>query len=186
MIDYENIRLVVAKGIKDYCKCRVIRSNQNEPLAEEEKPYPYISYTITTLKGENGGTYGIYEDGARRKPVPQIWSLTAVSDDDSECVALACKAHDWLDEIGRTLLTDNGITVVSVGGITNRDNFITVGYEYRKGFDFTLSFMDEIEGLAEQEEYIETFELNGINVKTPPTMEQLNTMLEKRLDGEVG
>ena len=187
MIDYENIRLVVAKGIKDYCKCPVIRSNQNEPLAEvlPEMQYPYISYTITTLKGENSGSYGEYEDGTKRKPVTQIWSVTAVSDNDSESVTLACKANEWLDLVGITLLSDNGIAVVSVGGITNRDNFISVAYECRKGFDFTLSLMDVIEGTAEKEEYIETAEIGGINIDKPLTVEELNDMLSKRLDGEV-
>ena len=188
MIDYENIRLVIAKGLKEYCKCPVIRSNQNEPLAEvlPEKQYPYISYTITTPKGANDGSYGEYEDGIKRTPVTQIWSVTAVSDNDSESVTLACRANEWLDLVGRTILSDNDIIVVSVGGITNRDNFISVAYECRKGFDFTLSLMDEIEGTAEQDGYIETAEIGGINIEKPPTVEELNDMLAKRLEGEVG
>ena len=59
MIDFENIQRVVVKGLREYCKCPVICSNQDEP----QEDYPYISYTITTLAGENKGSYGVYEDG---------------------------------------------------------------------------------------------------------------------------
>ena len=32
-------------------------------------------------------------------------------------------------------MNDNNVIVQSVGSITNRDNVLTVGYEYKNGFD---------------------------------------------------
>lgn len=152
MIDYENIRLVVAKGLKEYLKCPVIRSNQNA----EPPPYPYVSYTITTLMSENKGTYGEYTDGKDRKAVTQTWSITALSDDNAQSVTLANKAREWLDHVGTISLNDNHIIVQSVGSITNRDSIITIEYEYRNGFDAVFWLYDEIESSKTNTEYIET------------------------------
>lgn len=182
MIDFENIQRVVVKGLRDYCKCPVICSNQAEPQGE----YPYISYTITLLAGENNGSYSVYEDGKEIKHLPHTWSVTAVSDDDTQSMTLALKAREWFDRVGITYLTDNDVNVNSVGSVTNRDNFITVRYEYRKGFDLFFVVEDIIEGTAEQDGYIEAAEISGINVEKPKSVEQLNDMLAKRLDGEVG
>ena len=181
MIDYENIRLVVAKGLKEYCKCPVIRSNQNEKPPE----YPFISYTVTTLMSQNNGTYGEYEDGAERKPFTQTCSISALSKDNTESVTLACKAREWLDRVGRTYLNENNVIVQTVGSVTNRDNFLTIDYEYKNGFDVVFWLYDTIKEMAEQDGYIETTDLGGINIKQPPTTEELVNKLAQRLDGEV-
>ncbi len=181
MIDFEKHRDIVAKGLKDFLGIPIIQSNQNAPLPK----YPFGSYTVTTLMGVNGGSYGIYEDGTERKPFPQIWSLSFLSDTSDESVSYACKAREWFDRAGNTYLSDNGVIVQSVGGVTNRDNILSVEYEYKNGFDVTFVLFDTIEGTAETEEYIETAEINGINVETPPTVERLFNNLAKRLDVEV-
>ena len=140
MIDYENMRRAVVTGLKDYLKCPVIRSNQTgEPPA-----YPYCSYTITTLMSQNNGTYGEYADGMQTKPFKQIWSITVQSENDSESVELTVKAREWFDNVGTTFLSDCNVIVESVGGVTNRDNIITINYEYRKGFDVTFWLLDVI------------------------------------------
>ena len=151
MIDYDNMRAIVCKGLKEYLNCPVIRSNQNET----PPPYPFISYTVTRPMSENKGTYGVYEDGVKRKPVNQTWSITALSDDNSESVALAVKAREWLDCFGTTYLSDNGVIVQSVGGVTNRDNFLTTGYEDRIGFDCFFWLFDTIESESEHDGDIE-------------------------------
>lgn len=181
MIDYENMRTVIAKGLKEYLGCPVIRSNQNT----KPPKYPYVSYTITVLMSQNKGTYGVYEDGTERKPFVQTWSITALSDDNSESVMLACKAREWLDRVGSTYLNENGVIVQSVGSVTNRDNFLTTEYEYRNGFDAFFWLMDEVEGTAEKDGYIESTEIFGGEFVPPPSTEQLNQRLENRLDGEV-
>lgn len=157
MIDYENMRLAIATGLKTYLNCPVIRSNQNK----KPPSYPYISYTITTLMSENKGTYGEYKDGAARKPVTQTWSITALSDDDVECVKLANKAREYLDYAGTVALNDKGVIVQSVGSITNRDNVLTVEYEYRKGFDVVFWLFDEVKIETEVIETVDIKEIGG-------------------------
>lgn len=145
MIDNENLRLTVVKGLKNYLQIPVIRGNQN---AEPPK-YPYLSYNVTTAASENKGTYGEYSDGTDRKPVTQTWSIAVQSDNESEALLLSQKAHDWFDHIGRTYLSDNHIIVQSVTGITSRDSILTIEYEYKKGFDVVFWLLDEIENPIE-------------------------------------
>lgn len=140
MVDYENTRRVVAAGLKNYLDCPIIRSNQ----IADPPSYPYVSYTITTIQSENKGTFGVYEDEIDRKPVIQTWSISVLSDDDNECVNLAMKAHEWLEHVGTTYLNDNHVIVQGLSAITNRDNILSNGYEYKKGFDVQFWLFDEI------------------------------------------
>ena len=150
MIPYENMRTIVCRGLKEYLDCPIVRANQDETPPK----YPYVTYTVTRLLSENNGTYGVYEDGTERKPYTQTWSISALSDDNSESVALAIKAREWLDRVGNLYLADNDVIVQSVGGITNRDNYLTAGYEYRNGFDCVFWLFDTLENVDEG--YIET------------------------------
>lgn len=161
------MRITVAKGLKKYLGCPVIKGNQNA----EPPPYPYVSYNVTTLMSENNGTYGEYDDGYVRKPVTTTWSITAQSDDNSESVTLANKAREWLDYVGTLYLNDNNVIVQSVGNVTNRDNVLTVGYEYKNGFDAVFWLFDEIKAPE-----IETIEIMAFG-------EDVNKRLENRLDG---
>lgn len=158
MIDYEGLRSTVAKGLKDYLKCPIIRSNQNaKPPA-----YPYGSYTVITPQSQNNGTWQEHEDGVDRKAVTQTWSLSFLSDNNSESVAYASKAHDWFERVGTNYLKANGVIVQSVSGITNRDNVLSVEYEYKNGFDVVFWLYDEIQkNTVESNNIIETVELNG-------------------------
>lgn len=157
MIDVKKLRTVVIKGLKEYLGVPVIRNNQtaNAP------PYPYVSFTITTLSTEYNGTWGEYADGVDRKPTTQIWSITAQSNNNDESVSLANKARDWLDRVGRTYLKDNNVTVQKVMNITNRDNILTVEYEYKNGFDVVFALFEEIQNPVEQTGYIENIEFNN-------------------------
>ena len=149
MFDYDGLRRAVATGLSKYLGCPVVRSNQNE----NPPSYPYVSYTIITLMSENKGTYGIYEEDngvIERKPFTQTWSITIQSDNNSESINLAIKAQEWLDKVGKVYLDDNNVIVQSVGNITNRDNFLTTGYEYRNGFDVVFWLMNEIKCDTEQ------------------------------------
>ena len=72
MMNYENLKSVVAKGLKDYLKIPVIRADQNQ----KPPKYPYGTYKATTPMTANNGTYGEYEDGKARKPVKSIFSFS--------------------------------------------------------------------------------------------------------------
>ncbi len=145
MIDNENLRLTVVKGLKNYLQIPIIRGNQNA----EPPQYPYLSYNVTTVASENNGTYGEYSDGIDRKPVTQTWSISAQSDNESEALQLASKARDWLDHISRAYLSDNHIIVQSITSVTSRDSILTIEYEYKKGFDIVFWLYDEIENPIE-------------------------------------
>ena len=180
MIDMNKIRRAVITGLRDYLKIAVIRSNQTG----EPPEYPYLSYTITTLMSENNGSYGDYEDGVKRKPFTQTWSITVQSADDAEAMYCIIAAKNWLEQYGRTYLSDNGVIIQSVGAISNRDNMLTIEYEYRKGFDFVLSLMDEVGEPTEYIGVIESVEVGNALIEPEPTEEELNAMLEARLDGD--
>ena len=160
MINYENLRKTVVKGLKEYLNCPVIRSNQN---AEPPK-YPYLSYTIITPMSENRGTYGEYDDMKARKSVNQTWSITVQSDNNDESLNLANKAREWLDYVGTVFLNDNNVVVQSVTNVSNRDNIISIEYEYKNGFDCIFTCMDEVTSTNETVEDIESISLNGNEV----------------------
>lgn len=179
MFDYEAFKIFVASGLKKYLGVPIIRADQNQ----KPPPYDYGTYKATTPMGENKGTYGEYEDGTARKPVKSIWSFSFLSDKETNSFNLANKARTWFDYVGATYLSDNNIIVESVGAVGNRDNILTIEYEYKKGFDVTFLIFDEIE--IPETETIEAVEIGDSSIETPPTADELNEKLEKRLSGEV-
>ena len=141
MFNTDNVRLVTVKGLKEHLDIPVVRSNQTGKMPEGV----HITYTITTIATENHGTYGEYADGKARKPVKQIWSITAHSNDYAEAVSYANRARSWLDYEGTLYLDENGVIVESVGSIGDRSNILTVDYQYTYGFDVTFWGYDEID-----------------------------------------
>lgn len=157
MIDHRAIEVTIVNGLQEWLSkkgynCPVIMANQAVPIP----PYPYIAYTVTSLVSGNMKTYGIEQDGTRAKPVVQIWSFTVQSADSTEADMVAMEAYDWFMLSGNVYLSDNGIVAQRVGGITNRDNLLSIEYEYRRGFDVEFLLVDEIsQEDAEQAGYIE-------------------------------
>ena len=181
MINYRQIETIIVESLKAHLGCEVIMANQNSPAPD----YPYVSYTVMTPKVANNGTYGEWEDGVKRKEVQQIWSFTVQAKTDTESKVLALSAQDYFDEIGNLYLSDNGIAVQLLGNITCRDNLISIGYEYRNGFDVTFAIADEI-AKSEDDENAEAIKgislVNGKEIKN--NLDDLNAMLEERLDGD--
>lgn len=158
IIDLTAIRMAIVTGLKAELGIPVILSNQTA----EAPPYPYMSYTITALMNSNNGTWGEYGDGKHRKPFTQVWSITVQSDKSSEAMELCIKARDWIDHIGSNYLHKKNIIVQSVTGISNRDNLITLEYEYRYGFDVTLWLFNETGDLLDIKGTIEEVDIKNI------------------------
>lgn len=177
MIDNDNLRRVVVKGLKDYLQCPVVRSNQNGAMPD----FPYVSYTVITLADESKATYGKFEDGILRKPHIQTWSITIHSDDYAQAVELANKAKSYLDCVGTLYLNDNGVIVQSVGNITDRTSLITVDYMYNFGFDCFFWLYDEIQAESTEQGQIDSATING----TDFAKQDLEKLLKDRLDGVI-
>ena len=166
MIKTDNIREHVVTGLNGYLKVPVIRSNQNQ----KPPPYPYVVYTITTLESANNGTFGEYADGIDRKAVTQVWSISAVAETNDESVELASKAKEWLDHIGTFYLNENDVIVQSSTGITNRDNVLSVEYEYRNGFDVVFWTYSEVGNPLDGTGYIETVKIKDEEISPDEEM----------------
>lgn len=144
MIDFRKNELLIVNGLQEWLAkkgydCPVIMANQAAPIPA----YPYISYTAMSVISNAKG-YSIGEDGTRYKPMVQSWSFTIQADDDVVAMNVAMEAYDWFALSGNTYLSDNQIVVQRVGNVTNRDNLISVEYEYRQGFDVELLLMFKI------------------------------------------
>lgn len=121
--------------------CKVVRQNQVAPIPD----YPYVSYTVTTpVVSPKGGTYSIAPDGTRYRKLEQGWSFTVQSDDADEAMNLAIEMFDFFALSGRVKLADSGIIVNRVGGITARDNLISIEYEHRNGLDVTFGLLHKV------------------------------------------
>lgn len=143
MIDLNAMQKAVASGLKEYLGVPVILGNQTAKAPS----YPYGSYNVTTIAGENNGTYQQHDDGIDRLMVRSIWSFTFLAESWNESVMLATKAREWIAHTGRGWLSEHGITVQSATDITNRDNILTVEYERKNGFDVVFYVFDEVETL---------------------------------------
>lgn len=146
MINYRQNELTVTNGLQDWLaskgfKCPVIMANQTAPTPEGD----YMSYTVTSPVVSDAAHYSVAEDGTRYKSMDQIWSFTVQSADDIRAINIALLAYDWFALTGNTYLSDNGIIALNVGNITNRDNLISIEYEYRRGFDVTLSLLHTLD-----------------------------------------
>ena len=156
MIDLDKIQSIVPEGMSKYIGIPVIRGNQTGNAPK----YPYMTYNVPTIAGENNGTWQQHDDGIDRLLVRSIWSFTALSDDWMQSVLYATRAREWLSHSGRVLLSDNGITVQSTTEINNRDNILTVEYERKNGFDVVFYVYDKAENPAAKNGYIESVEVD--------------------------
>lgn len=177
MIDQKKIESIIVNGLQDYLGCPVILANQHSPAPS----YPYVSFTVTSLKTANNGTYGTEYDGVFYKHFKQKWSFTVQSDDDNQCSEITLKAYDWFSLVAVTILSDTEIYIERLEDISNRDNLITIQYEYRRGFDVTLVVMDVIE---HEFETIETVGLGETaNVEHKTMIDLIDEALEVNHDG---
>jgi len=149
MLVIADIESKIVTELEKYVGCTVVMSNQTSP----SPPYPYISYTIITPVHNENGTYCM-KDGVYYQPMLQTWSLTAHSDDNRVCQRLGMRMYDFFARSGRMNLNNIGTAISSKTDLMNRDNYLTIQYEYRLGMDVTFRLMHQLdmaEGTIEQE-----------------------------------
>lgn len=163
MTNQADIERAIINGLQIYLQskgyeCPVILANQTAPIP----PYPYISFTITTPVGADMKGYSISNNGTRYKSLTQTWSFTVQSDDDMQALAVAMQAYDWFALTGNTFLSDNDVVVQRVHNINNRDNLLSIEYEYRRGFDVEFLLIHTLEKAdCETAGYINTAEIKS-------------------------
>nr|DAE80291.1 MAG TPA: tail completion protein [Bacteriophage sp.] len=159
MIDIESIRVAIVKGLREGLAVSVIRSNTANKLPK----LPFLSYTITSLLDNAKSTWSRYDDLTDRIPATQMWSITLNAADFGECSKLAISAYDYFSKAATEYLKKYGIVILSVSEIVPRDNFLSVDYEYRLGFDVKLGLMNEIS--FKNETTTDDIEVNGRVIK---------------------
>lgn len=145
-MNIREVELAIIRGLESYLStenrtCKLVLANTNTVAPD----YPYVAYTSIQAVVEDNGSYGVEEDGTRIKQYDSVFSFTIQSNDVDESIRLAIKAMRWFSTVGTVYLSDNGIAVKRVGSVTNRDNLISAEYEYRNGFDVTLTLLDIID-----------------------------------------
>lgn len=140
MLAISDIESKIVTALENYIDCSVILSNQTAPSPS----YPYISYTITTPVHNANGTYCM-KDGVYYQPMLQTWSFTAHSDDSRACWQLGMRVYDFFARSGRMALHKIGTAVSSKTDLINRDNYLTIQYEYRCGMDVTFRLMYQLD-----------------------------------------
>lgn len=144
----ENVRNKIVAGLYAFVQKPVIFQPQNTPLP----PYPFVAFSITS-------DYMRTLDDGNVQNVPQLvdlketlssnveitFSFNAYSLNSLEAKNLAKKVHDYFRFVGYQYLADNGIIVVDVGNVQNRDLLEVDQYERREGFDVRIRTLDTIE-----------------------------------------
>lgn len=166
MTDVKTAEFAVVDGLEAYLTARyghrVAGTLAN--TTEHIPPYPYFAYTITTPADGNAKGWCRGSDGSLYRQLTQVWSITFCSDRNDAADEIAQYAFEWFDALGTTYLSDHGYAVERILNFGNRDNLVTIEYEYRRGFDIRLSYMHVIPAAiaGEGAELIETANTTGV------------------------
>lgn len=151
MIELSSKQRIMLGMLEAYTGCTLVPAN----TTDETPAYPYISFSVINLSTRKG-TYSVHTGTKevngqeipvdfKTMPASAKYSFTVQAKEDAEALAIAMQVKDFFEEEKRQELADNEIIVADVGGITPRDNLLTMEYEYRKGLDVTLRLSNIIE-----------------------------------------
>ncbi len=159
MTNHEVVRNALVKGLYDYMNLLVIQSSTIGDMPK----YPFISYTVTSpylrLGQDEEYTEEVNSTYQNRHVLhyERVFSFTIVSKDEDEAMDKCMQAIRYFRNDGVLELKDKGITIVEISNVQARDNFITIDYDRRYGFDVRIRLADE--EVRETEEIIETINL---------------------------
>lgn len=125
--------------------------------------YPFITYTVTSpylkVGFDEEYTEQVNSTYQNRHVLhyERVFSFTIVSKDEDEAMDLCVKAIRYFSNDGVLELKDKNIVIVEITNVAARDNFITIDYDHRYGFDVRIRLADE--EVRETEEIIEKVNL---------------------------
>lgn len=159
MMTHENVRNALVKGLYDYMGTLVIQSS----TIGDMPAYPFITYTVTSpylrLGVDEEYTEQVDSTYQNRHVLhyERVFSFTIASKDEDEAMDLCMKAIRYFRNDGVLELKDKNIVIVEITNVTARDNFITIDYDRRYGFDVRIRLADE--EVRETADIIETIDL---------------------------
>ena len=159
MMKHEIVRNALIKGLHDYMNLLVIQSSTIGDMPK----YPVVTYTVTSpylRLGQNEEYTEEVNSTYQNRHVlhyERVFSFTIVSKDEDEAMDLCVKAIRYFSNDGVLELKDKNIVIVEITNVAARDNFITIDYDRRYGFDVRIRLADE--EVRETEEIIEKVNL---------------------------
>ncbi len=156
---HEIVRNALIKGLHDYMNLLVIQSSTIGDMPK----YPFVTYTVTSpylRLGQNEEYTEEVNSTYQNRHVlhyERVFSFTIVSKDEDEAMDLCVKAIRYFSNDGVLELKDKNIVIVEITNVAARDNFITIDYDRRYGFDVRIRLADE--EVRETEEIIEKVNL---------------------------
>lgn len=159
MMKHEIVRNALIKGLHDYMNLLVIQSSTIGDMPK----YPFVTYTVTSpylRLGQNEEYTEEVNSTYQNRHVlhyERVFSFTIVSKDEDEAMDLCVKAIRYFSNDGVLELKDKNIVIVEITNVAARDNFITIDYDRRYGFDVRIRLADE--EVRETEEIIEKVNL---------------------------
>lgn len=156
---HEIVRNALIKGLHDYMNLLVIQSSTIGDMPK----YPFITYTVTSpylkVGFDEEYTEQVNSTYQNRHVLhyERVFSFTIVSKDEDEAMDLCVKAIRYFSNDGVLELKDKNIVIVEITNVAARDNFITIDYDRRYGFDVRIRLADE--EVRETEDIIEKVNL---------------------------
>lgn len=111
--------------------------------------YPFITYTVTSpylrLGVDEEYTEQVNDTIQNRHVLhyERVFSFTIVAKDEDVAMDKCMQAMRYFRNDGVLELKDKGIAIVEISNVTARDNFITIDYDRRYGFDVRIRLADE-------------------------------------------
>lgn len=156
---HEVARNALVKGLHDYMNMLVIQSSTIGDMPK----YPFITYTVTSpyLRLGQDEEYTEKENSTYQNRhvlhYERVFSFTVAAREEDVAMDTCMKAMKYFRNDGVLELKDKGIVIVEITNATARDNFITIDYDRRYGFDVRIRLADE--EIRETEDIIEKVNL---------------------------
>ena len=145
LMKHEIVRNALVKGLHDYMNMLVI---QTSTIGDMPK-YPFISYTVTSpylRLGQDEEYNEKVNSSYQNRHVlhyERVFSFTITAKDEDTAMDKCMQAMRYFRNDGVLELKDKGIAIVEISNVQARDNFITIDYDRRYGFDVRIRLADE-------------------------------------------